>query len=238
MHTTPAEGIQLARQLAEGLPKTDVKVIVAPPYTHLAGIIDATQHSAIEVAAQNCHFAEKGAFTGEVSIAMLKALGVDHVIIGHSERRDIFGESNALLRQKVDAVLAGNLGLIFCCGESLETRNKKEEQLFVRTQLEESLFHLSPEQMAQVIIAYEPIWAIGTGVTASPEQAQEMHAFIRTLLVESYGVDVAASTSVLYGGSVKPANAGALFSKADVDGGLVGGASLTAESFLQIIDST
>jgi triosephosphate isomerase len=175
-----------------------------------------------------------GAFTGEVSPAILSAMGIDYVIIGHSERREIFGESDEIIRKKVDAALAENLKVIFCCGEPLSVRDAGNATSYVENQLKNSLLHLSGSQLANVVIAYEPIWAIGTGVTATSDQAQEMHAHIRNILSSQYSADVAQRTSILYGGSVKGSNAADLFGKPDVDGGLVGGASLKAEEFLQI----
>ena len=187
--------------------------------------------------AQNCHQEAKGAYTGEISISMLQSVGVHYVILGHSERREYFGESDALLAAKVDTVLNAGLKPIFCCGEALPVREAEPHLGFVCAQVEAALFHLTAEQVSQVVIAYEPIWAIGTGRTASPEQAQEMHAAIRTLLAGKYGQVVADGISILYGGSVNAANAATLFSQPDVDGGLVGGASLKAAEFIQIIEA-
>jgi len=201
-------------------------------------IVDiCAENSSLTVAAQNCHQAEKGAFTGEVSIPMLASIGVDHVIVGHSERRQYFDESDDLLKEKVDALLANAMTPIFCCGEPLEKRESGDHFSFVLNQLQNSIFHLSGDDLSKLILAYEPIWAIGTGVTASPEQAQEMHAYIRGQIKEKYGAEVSDNMTILYGGSVKPANAKELFANADVDGGLVGGASLKADSFTAIIDA-
>ena len=189
------------------------------------------------VAAQNCHQKQSGAYTGEVSASMLQSVGVKHIIVGHSERREYFAESDASLAEKVNAVLANNSTPIFCCGEPLSIREAGTQNVFVETQLINSLFHLSSDQILKVVIAYEPIWAIGTGKTASSAQAQEIHAFIRSVLATKYGADIANQISILYGGSVKAANAVELFSQPDVDGGLVGGASLIATEFTAIINA-
>jgi triosephosphate isomerase (TIM) len=191
----------------------------------------------IFVAAQNCYNKKNGAFTGEVSAEMLKSIGLQYVIIGHSERREYFNESNAVLAEKVNICFENELQPIFCCGESLAIREAGTQNSFVETQLKESLFHLTAAQLTGFIIAYEPIWAIGTGKTASSEQAQEIHAYIRSVMAKQYGNEVANSISILYGGSVKASNAKEIFGKPDVDGGLVGGASLVAAEFSAIIDS-
>lgn len=189
------------------------------------------------VSAQNCYTQKSGAYTGETSVEMLTSIGVTHVIIGHSERREFFNESNAMLAEKINCCLSNNLKPIFCCGEPLQIRDAESQNSFVETQLKESLFHLTAEQITNFIIAYEPIWAIGTGKTASNEQAQQMHKHIRTVLANNYGLDVANTISILYGGSVKATNAGDIFAQPDVDGGLVGGASLVAADFAAIINS-
>ena len=191
----------------------------------------------VYVAAQNCSNKLSGAYTGEVSVTMLQSMCVKYVVIGHSERREYFNESNELLAQKVDICLENKTTPIFCCGEPLEIRESATQNVYVAKQLTESLFHLSEEAIAHVVIAYEPIWAIGTGKTASSEQAQEMHAFIRSHIASKYGSEVANSISILYGGSVKSANAVEIFSQPDVDGGLVGGASLIADEFVAIINA-
>jgi triosephosphate isomerase (TIM) len=188
------------------------------------------------IAAQNCSNKKSGAYTGEVSAEMLKSIGVDYVIIGHSERREYFNESNAVLAEKTDICIANGLAPIFCCGEPLSIREAGTQNDYVENQLVESLFHLTAEQLAGFVIAYEPIWAIGTGKTASSEQAQDMHAYIRSVFAAQYGEAVANSISILYGGSVKAANAAEIFGKPDVDGGLVGGASLVAAEFAAIIN--
>ncbi len=189
------------------------------------------------ISAQNCYDKKSGAYTGEVSAEMLKSIAVDYVILGHSERREYFNESNAMLAAKVDICFANGLKPIFCCGEPLEIREANSQNSFVETQLRESLFHLTADQLTGFVIAYEPIWAIGTGKTASNEQAQEMHAHIRSVLAKQYGSGVAESISILYGGSVKAGNAKEIFAQPDVDGGLVGGASLVAADFAAIINS-
>lgn len=189
------------------------------------------------IAAQNCYTKETGAFTGEVSAPMLSSCNIEYVIIGHSERREYFNEDNKMLSQKVDVCLKNNLKPIFCCGESLEIRESEKQNEFVENQLKESLFHLESSAIQNFVIAYEPIWAIGTGKTASAEQAQEMHAHIRSIVASKYGKEIAQTISILYGGSVKASNAKEIFGKPDVDGGLVGGASLNASEFAEIIGS-
>jgi triosephosphate isomerase len=191
----------------------------------------------LQVAAQNIYSKKSGAFTGEISVEMLQSLGINYVVLGHSERREYFAESNAFLADKVNIALAYNITPIFCCGEPLQIREADTQNAYVATQLEESLFHLSAEEIKKIVIAYEPIWAIGTGKTASSAQAQEMHGFIRIQLATKYGEEVANEISILYGGSVKANNAVELFSQPDVDGGLVGGASLIVDEFVQIINA-
>jgi triosephosphate isomerase (TIM) len=189
------------------------------------------------VSAQNCYTKKNGAYTGETSVEMLNSIGIQYVIIGHSERREYFNESNSMLAEKVNICLDNGIKPIFCCGEPLNIREAGTQNSFVEAQLKESLFHLTAEQLTNFIIAYEPIWAIGTGKTATSEQAQEIHAYIRSVMAGKYGNDVANSISILYGGSVKAANAKEIFGKPDVDGGLVGGASLVATEFAAIINS-
>ena len=193
--------------------------------------------SNVYVAAQNCHQKESGAYTGEVSASMLQSIGVKHIIVGHSERREYFAESDALLAEKVNAILAIGSTPIFCCGEPLSIREAETQNAFVEAQLKNSLFHLSAEAIVKVVIAYEPIWAIGTGKTASSAQAQDIHAYIRSCFAAKYGEAVANEISILYGGSVKASNAKEIFSQPDVDGGLVGGASLVATEFTAIINA-
>jgi triosephosphate isomerase len=226
----------LINELILKLPETDAKVIIAPTFVNLASAVDHTEFTAIEVAAQNMHQAEGGAFTGEISADMLKSVGVNIVILGHSERRAYFHETDALLANKVDTALKHEMKVIFCFGEELKDRQNKQHFNVVEYQLKDGLFHLPESAWANIILAYEPVWAIGTGETATPEQAQEMHQFIRETILERYGNDVAENVSILYGGSVKPDNAKEIFSQADVDGGLIGGASLKADDFIGIIN--
>ncbi|MEE3999625.1 triose-phosphate isomerase [Tenacibaculum sp. FZY0031] len=233
-----------AKELIKGIKKEvkagiekGTRVMIAPSFVNLQSAVKKTQKSIIEVAAQNMHQSKNGAFTGEVSADMLINLGVNIVILGHSERREYFGETDALLAQKVDAALGNGLEVVFCFGELLEDRKSENHFKVVENQLKKALFHLQKGSFANIILAYEPVWAIGTGETASPEQAQEMHAFVRELFAKEYGKDTADTISILYGGSVKPANAKEIFSKPDVDGGLIGGAALKAEDFAAIIKS-
>ena len=221
--------------LAKKPEQTIAKIVVAPSFVNLQAAVKQTAGTNVIVAAQNMHQSENGAFTGEVSVGMLKSIKVNTVILGHSERRAYFGETNALLAQKVDTALRHNLTIIFCFGEELADRQSENHFNVVESQLREGLFHIGEADWSSVVLAYEPVWAIGTGVTASAEQAQEMHAFIRTLLRENVGNKIAEETSILYGGSVKPDNAAEIFSKPDVDGGLIGGASLKADDFLGIV---
>lgn len=218
--------------------KGDVQVILCVPFPYLAPLAKLIgTGTRISVAAQNCSEHESGAYTGEVSASMLASVGIRHVILGHSERRQYFGEDGPLLAKKVDVALKHGLTPIFCCGEPLEIREANGHEDLVKRQVEESLFHLSAETLKKVVIAYEPVWAIGTGKTASAQQAQDMHAVIRTHLASKYGQSVAADISILYGGSVSAANAKELFTGADVDGGLVGGASLKSRDFTEIVKS-
>jgi triosephosphate isomerase (TIM) len=238
MNKTFPEAEELLNELYEALESVElgsVQVILCVPFPYLELAVDFADDSSFMVGAQNVHDHDSGAYTGEVSAAMLKSLGVDFSIIGHSERRKYFNESHAFLKSKVDTALKHGLGPIFCCGEVLPEREAGKHFEVVKSQLEESLFHLTPENFRQAIIAYEPVWAIGTGVNATPEQAQEMHAAIRSWIREKYGEEIAADTSILYGGSCNATNAKELFSQTDVDGGLIGGASLKGEEFLQII---
>ena len=234
MNTSLQEGIELAKQV-NNLAKngTGAEVIIAPPFIHLADI--ARELTAVRLSAQNCASEQEGAFTGEVSAGMISSTGASHVIIGHSERRSYFLEDDALLSKKIQIALDYDLIPIFCCGEVLAQREAGKHFDVVRSQVETALFGLEDETFAKVIIAYEPVWAIGTGVNATPKQAQEMHAFIRGLVKERYGVLLAEDLSILYGGSCKPSNAEALFANPDVDGGLIGGASLNAEDFMAIV---
>jgi len=237
MNKNAAETVDLIQGIHANAPDTDTRIMVAPPYVNLNQAHEAAKGTNIQVMAQNMHFAENGAFTGEVAPGMLLHLGIDHVIIGHSERRSIFGESDELLAKKVDAALANDMKIIFCFGEELHDRKNDVHFEVVRHQLRDGLFHLPASAWPSIVLAYEPVWAIGTGETATPDQAQEMHAFIRKTLAEKYDDSVASNTSILYGGSVKPGNAAEIFSKPDVDGGLIGGASLNVEDFVAIIAS-
>lgn len=238
MNNTLEEGISLASEIVNMVSdelKDDVKMILCTPFIHLSSVSkiigDAEK---VYLGAQNCNDNLKGAFTGETSVGMLKSVGVQYVILGHSERREYYGESNAFLAKKVNTVLEAGLTPIFCCGETLAIREKGEHFNFVTRQLTESLFHLSAEDFKKLVIAYEPIWAIGTGVTASKEQAQEMHEKLRAHLASKYGKDIAEGVSILYGGSCNPKNANELFAQKDIDGGLIGGASLKSRDFVDI----
>lgn len=214
----------------------DQEVVVCPPFIHLHSLAQlANQNVRISIGAQNCHQAEGGAYTGEISAPMIKSVGADFVILGHSERRQYFGETNELLAKKTDIALKNGLRPIFCIGETLEERNNNIHFDLIKRQLAEGVFHLTAEDFAKVVLAYEPVWAIGTGVTASPEQAQEVHAFIRKEIEARYGDAIAGNTTILYGGSCTPANAPELFSQADIDGGLIGGASLKSRDFTDIV---
>lgn len=217
--------------------KPDVRVIVAPAFTNLYHAFDSLRETAVEVAAQNMNENKNGAFTGEISASMLTSVGVKTVILGHSERRAIYKETDELLSKKVDAALENEMEVIFCVGEELTERNNERHFDVVKRQLDKGLFQIASKDWSKIIIAYEPVWAIGTGETASPEQAQEMHAFIRKTISEEFGQEIANEVAILYGGSVKPDNAKEIFAKEDVDGGLIGGASLKAEDFLAITDS-
>ncbi|UOB16564.1 triose-phosphate isomerase [Abyssalbus ytuae] len=235
MNNDLAQTELLITNLIKQLPSTDAGVMIAPTFPNLYKAFEALRENKIEVIAQNMHFAESGAYTGEVSAAMLKSVGIKTVILGHSERRAYFGEDDAILAKKVDAALKNDMTAMFCFGEELDDRKAGNHFSVVENQLKNALFHLNAEAWKNIILAYEPVWAIGTGETATPEQAQEMHEFVRKTIVEKYGQNVADNVSILYGGSVKPDNAKEIFSKPDVDGGLIGGASLKAEDFVEII---
>ena len=215
----------------------DAEVIIAPTYVNLHPAVTSLNSSPIVVAAQNMHEADSGAYTGEISAGMLKGIGVDTVILGHSERRAYFHESDALLAKKVDTALKNEMRVIFCFGEELEDRKSGNHENVVGSQLKNAIFHLSAAQWSHIVLAYEPVWAIGTGETASPEQAQDMHAFIRKTVAAKYSETIADDVTILYGGSVKPANAKEIFSKPDVDGGLIGGAALKADDFFGIVNA-
>lgn len=237
MNNNKRETAELIQALKPLNFSTDLRVMVAPAFTHLVQAEELTQGSRIEVLAQNMNAAESGAFTGEISAAMLSSIGIQKVILGHSERRAYYNETDASLKGKVNTALSHDMEIVFCFGEELDQRKSGSHFEVVKTQLETALFDLSPEQWSKIILAYEPVWAIGTGETASPEQAQEMHAYIRSLIASKYDQTLADSISILYGGSIKPANASAIFSQSDVDGGLIGGAALKAENFSAIIQS-
>jgi len=237
MNTLISDGLELAAAVNSlATHKTsNAVVIIAPPFTHLADVKKIL--SVVKLSAQNCSSEESGAFTGEVSVSMIKSIGAEYIIIGHSERRAYYHEDNAVLAKKVNLTLSKGLKPIFCIGEVLPERNANKHFDVVKSQLTEGVFHLTPAEFANVVIAYEPVWAIGTGVTASPEQAQEMHKFIREEIAKKYGKQLADDTTILYGGSCKGSNAKELFANPDVDGGLIGGASLKAEEFLQIVNA-
>lgn len=214
--------------------KGSALTVLIPPFLYVNSVSRMVKGNVFS-GAQNCHQEVSGAFTGEVSAAMIKSCGAEYVIIGHSERRQYFGETNALLAKKVDAVLANNLTAIYCCGETLEERESNKHFDVLKSQISEGLFHLTNEQMQKVVVAYEPVWAIGTGKTASTAQAQEVHAFIRNLLKEKFSASVSENVTIQYGGSVKADNAAELFSAPDIDGALVGGAALQSRSFVDIV---
>jgi triosephosphate isomerase len=237
MNTDLKDGMELAKAV-EKLEKektSDALMIIAPPYTHLSRVNDLID--GVKLAAQNCASEESGAYTGEVAPDMLISVGVEYVILGHSERRSFYNEDDELLNKKTKLALSTGLKPIFCCGEVLEEREGGKHFSVIREQLTVGLAGLTKEDMTKVVIAYEPVWAIGTGVVASPDQAQEMHKFIRELLVELFDKDVAEDMTILYGGSCKPSNASELFGNPDVDGGLIGGAALKAEDFLGIVNA-
>ena len=240
MNNTLNTGIELAKkinELVENLPHHETGIILGVPYILLSEVAGLINSKYISVAAQNMAEWEKGAYTGEISADMIKSTGAEYVLIGHSERRKYFNEDEASLQTKVNIALENGINPIYCCGEVLDERNSGKHFDIIKNQIKTGLFELDKDKFQKVIIAYEPVWAIGTGVTASPEQAQEMHKFIRKEIESHYGPDVAESTSILYGGSCNPANAAELFRNPDVDGGLIGGASLKADDFISIITS-
>jgi len=239
-NTTVKEGVELAKNVNElVLTKgaKDVVVVLGTPFTHLTSVVDAVDSVRINVASQNCAAEPKGAFTGEVSVSMINSTGATYVIIGHSERREYYHETSETLNKKLALTLEQGLTPIYCCGEALAVREAGTQNAFVKKQLDETIFLLPKEQLLKVVIAYEPIWAIGTGKTASTQQAQDMLAFIRGLIAAKYTKEVAEEISILYGGSCSPSNANELFSQPDIDGGLIGGASLKAADFLAIINA-
>ena len=238
MNKTLQEGKTLVNSIISGNSNTDVTKIIFPPnlfVTEFASVIKENQ--GFFVGAQNCYHTESGAFTGEISASAIASCGATHVIIGHSERRQYFNETAEQLKQKVNLALKHKLIAVYCVGEKLNERQSNHYFTAVKNQLQEVVFHLSENEIKNIVIAYEPVWAIGTGLTATPEQAQEMHAFIRLAVAEKYGTSIANQISILYGGSCNAKNAKELFACADVDGGLIGGASLVAEEFLQITNS-
>lgn len=241
MNNTLQEGLGLVFRVIDLLkekPVEQVKVIVAPPFTSLHPICELiNKEGYVHLAAQNCHHEKSGAFTGEVSSDMLFDLGVKYVIIGHSERREYFGETDALVLAKAEAALDVGLRPILCCGETLSERESGQHFETVKKQLADSLLKIDTKEILHVVVAYEPVWAIGTGKNATPQQAQEMHAFIRSLVAEQFGKENADAVSIIYGGSCKPSNAKELFAQPDIDGGLIGGASLKAEDFVAIVNS-
>lgn len=237
MNKDLAQTETLISELKKQQKKSKAEIMIAPTFTNLLEAFKALKQSEIEVIAQNMHFAENGAYTGEISADMLKSVGINTVILGHSERRAYFNETDELLAKKVNTAMANEMTAIFCFGEELADRKTGKHEAVVASQLKNGLFHLDASAFAHIILAYEPVWAIGTGETATPDQAQEMHAFVRKTLAGKYGDKVANNVSILYGGSVKPDNAKDIFSKPDVDGGLIGGASLKAEDFFAIVNA-
>lgn len=241
MNNNLSDGLKLTSEIVHMVADEvfdNVKVVISTPFIHLSQVTSLTNEiDRISVSAQNCSEHASGAYTGEVSAEMVRSTGAEYVIIGHSERREYFSETNAQLATKVDMALSNDLIPIFCCGESLEIRENGDFVTYVSNQIKESLFHLSEEDFAKIVVAYEPIWAIGTGLTASSDQAQEMHAALRSFIADNYGSAVADNVSILYGGSAKPGNAPELFACPDVDGGLIGGASLKSRDFVDIIKS-
>ena len=237
MNKNLQEGIELAQGLNEALAadKPNCDVIICTPFIHLAKVSEIINHDVINLGAENCADKASGAYTGEVSAEMVKSTGAEYVILGHSERREYYNETPEILKEKVDLALANGLKILFCIGESLEQREANEQNAVVKAELEGSVFHLSAEQFANIVIAYEPIWAIGTGKTATADQAEEVCAFIRATLAKLYGADVAETITIQYGGSMNAGNAAELVSKTNVDGGLIGGASLKAADFTTII---
>ncbi|MBI3500804.1 MAG: triose-phosphate isomerase [Bacteroidetes bacterium] len=232
------ELIEQEEILLEDSGKKLPEIVIAPPFILLSDAGGLVQAWEGKIAAQNCSAENNGAFTGEVSAAMLKSINVDYVIIGHSERRNIFGETNQIVAKKIDSALENNLSVICCIGETLSERESGKEFQTITHQIEECLFHLSNEHIKNIVIAYEPVWAIGTGKNATPEQAQEMHNYIRSVISGKFGKEISENISILYGGSCNPQNAKSIFSQPDVDGGLIGGASLIAKDFVEVIKAT
>lgn len=237
MNKNLQEGIALAKELTEVVKNPNCEVIIGTPFIHLASVAQVIEGSCVKLSAENCADKASGAYTGEVSAEMVKSTGAEYVILGHSERREYYHETPEILKEKVELALANGLKVIFCIGESLEQREANEQEAVCKAELAGSVFHLKAEQWKNIVIAYEPIWAIGTGKTATAEQAEEIHAYIRSCVAEVYGAEAAAETSILYGGSCKASNAPELFAKPNIDGGLIGGASLKAADFKGIIDA-
>ena len=239
MNETLQEGVALAKEINDSLKaeKPNCDVVICTPFIHLASVAEVLDAEGVALGAENCADKAKGAYTGEVSAAMVKSTGAQYVILGHSERRQYYGETAEILKEKIQLALANGLKVIFCCGETLEEREAEKQNEVVKAELEGSIFHLTAEEWKNIILAYEPIWAIGTGKTATSDQAQEMLAYIRSIVAEKYGKEAAEDTSILYGGSCNASNAAELFSKSDIDGGLIGGASLKAADFKAIIDA-
>lgn len=237
-NTTVQEGVQLATEVEKLYTESgdkNVTVVLGTPFTHITEVRKVTSN--VAVSAQNCAAEAKGAYTGEVSVEMIKSTGAGYVILGHSERREYYGETSEILNKKVALTLESGLTPIYCCGEALDIRESGKQNEYVINQLAETVFQLSEEDFKKVVIAYEPIWAIGTGVTASSDQAQEMHKALRDAIAANYNQEIADGTSILYGGSCKPSNAQELFANPDVDGGLIGGASMVANDFMGIINA-
>ncbi len=239
MNETLQEGIALAKEINEALTadKPNCDVVICTPFIHLASVAPVLNQDVVALGAENCADKEKGAYTGEVSAAMVKSTGAQFVILGHSERRQYYGETAEILKEKVKMALANGLKIIFCCGETLEEREANKQNEVVKAELDGSVFNLTAEEWKNIVLAYEPIWAIGTGKTATSEQAEEMLAYIRSIVAEKYGNEVAEETTILYGGSCNPGNAAELFAKPNIDGGLIGGASLKCADFKGIIDA-
>ncbi len=235
MNKTLQEGVELANQLKNDVKNPQCAVVIGTPFIHLATVAELLKGSAIKVAAENCADKEKGAYTGEVSAEMVKSTGAEYCILGHSERRAYYHEDYAILAEKVKLALANGLKVIFCIGEVKEEREAGKQNEVVEAQLKGSVFNLTAEEWANITLAYEPVWAIGTGLTATPAQAQEIHAYIRSLVAKNYNAEVADNTTILYGGSCNEKNAAELFACPDIDGGLIGGAALVAEKFEAII---
>jgi triosephosphate isomerase len=237
MNKNLQEGVALAKELTTTVKNPNCEVIICTPFIHLATVAEILKGSPIKLGAENCADKASGAYTGEVSAEMVKSTGAEYVILGHSERRQYYSENGEILKEKVQLALANGLKVLYCIGESLEEREANKQNAVVKKELEESVFNLDAEQFKNIVIAYEPIWAIGTGKTATAEQAEEIHAYIRSCVAERYGNAVADDTTILYGGSCKASNAPELFGKPDIDGGLIGGASLKAADFNGIIDA-